>query len=120
MRFVLRLFTTSLLAVLHCLMVSGATASDWPQFRGPNRDGNWDETGILESFPAQGLKIRWRHSAGGGFSSPVVADGRVFLSDVALTKPASRRDLSLAGEPGARQTDIEQYLHPCAARGIHL
>src|ERR1039458_4808441 len=90
MRVILHVFKTSPVAVLHCLMVLGATASDWPHFRGPNRDGNWDESGILESFPRQGLKIRWRNPAGGGFSSPVVADGRVFLSDVVLAKPASR------------------------------
>jgi outer membrane protein assembly factor BamB len=90
MRVMPDVFKTSLVAVSLCLMVLGATASDWPQFRGPNRDGNWDESGILQSFPRQGLKIRWRQPAGGGFSSPVVAAGRVFVSDVALTKPASR------------------------------
>src|ERR1035437_1038110 len=52
-----------------------AAATDWPQFRGPHRDGTWDETGILESFPRKGLKICWRHPVGGGFSSPVVAEG---------------------------------------------
>ena len=65
-------------------------ASDWPQFRGPNRDGRWDETGVLESFPKEGLKIEWRHPVGGGFSSPVVAQGKVFVTDVELTKPTSR------------------------------
>jgi outer membrane protein assembly factor BamB len=72
------------------LMVPRAMATDWPQFRGPHRDGKWDETGILESFPRSGLKIRWRHPVGGGFSSPVVAQGRVFVSDVELVKPSPR------------------------------
>jgi hypothetical protein len=72
------------------LMAPRAMATDWPQFRGPNRDGKWDETGILESFPRGGLKIRWRHPVGGGFSSPVVANGRVFVSDVELVKPSPR------------------------------
>jgi len=80
----------TLLAVLQLLLALDTLAGDWPQFRGPNRDGRWDETGILESFPKQGLKIRWRHAVGGGFSSPVVANGRVFVSDVALDKPTSR------------------------------
>jgi outer membrane protein assembly factor BamB len=65
-------------------------ANDWPQFRGPNRDGSWDETGILESFPRSGLKICWRHPVGGGFSSPVVVQGRVFVSDVELIKPMAK------------------------------
>ncbi len=67
-----------------------AHADDWPQFRGPGRDGHWNETGILETFPHEGLKIRWRRPVGGGFSSPVVAQGRVFVFDVELTKPTSR------------------------------
>jgi outer membrane protein assembly factor BamB len=85
-----QLCRVSLGVVLHCLNLLAATAMDWPQFRGPNRDGTWTESGVLESFPRAGLNIRWRHRVGGGFSSPVVADGRVFVSDVALAKPASR------------------------------
>lgn len=71
----------------------GVAAADWPQFRGPNRDGTWNETGILEAFPGDGLKICWRHPVGGGFSSPVVAQGRAFVFDVELTKPTSRERL---------------------------
>jgi outer membrane protein assembly factor BamB len=41
----------------------------------------------MESFPSAGLKVLWRVEAGGSWSSPVVADGRVFLHDVALTHP---------------------------------
>src|SRR5262245_43989761 len=66
-----------------------ASAVDWPQFRGPNRDGTWTEAGILNSFPKDGLKIRWRQPVGGGFSSPVVAQGRVFVSDVELVRPSA-------------------------------
>src|SRR5437763_782416 len=84
------LFNPRLLAVLHLLVLPGALARGRPQVRGPGRDGDWDETGLIELFPREGLKIRWRHPVGGGFSSPVVADGRVFVSDVALTNPASR------------------------------
>src|SRR5882724_3938479 len=62
-------------------------ADDWPQFRGPNRDGVFNETGILQSFPPGGLKIRWRQPVGVGWSSPVVAQGRVFLFDALLKKP---------------------------------
>src|SRR5216683_1452748 len=42
-------------------------AEDWPQWRGPNRDGVWHETDILESFPAGGLKVRWRVPVGWGY-----------------------------------------------------
>ena len=62
-------------------------AADWPQWRGPNRDGVWNETGILRTFPAEGLKIRWRAPVGPGWSSPVVVRGRVYLTDMVLAKP---------------------------------
>jgi outer membrane protein assembly factor BamB len=65
-------------------------AADWPQFRGPDRDGAWNETGLLATFPADGLKIRWRQPVGWGWSSPVVAEGRVFLMDSELAKPLAR------------------------------
>ena len=71
-----------------CLLWAGTVPGvDWPQWRGPNRDGVWSETGVLESFPPEGLKINWRVPAGYGFSSPVVARGRVCLSDSQLNSP---------------------------------
>ncbi|PYK02380.1 MAG: hypothetical protein DME23_01700 [Verrucomicrobia bacterium] len=73
------------------LLLSVATrAADWPQFRGPNRDGAWNETGLLKTFPVEGLKVRWRKPVGWGWSSPIVARGRVFLFDAQLLKPAAR------------------------------
>ena len=71
-----------------CILCAGAVqGADWPQWRGPNRDGVWPEIGLLESFPTNGLKIKWRVPAGYGFSSPVVAQGRVCLSDSQLNPP---------------------------------
>ena len=34
--------------------------SDWPQWRGPGRDGIWHEKGIIEKFEAPQINIRWR------------------------------------------------------------
>src|ERR671936_510133 len=66
---------------LPLLVAAANRADDWPQWRGPNRDGVWNETGILESFPPDGLKVRWRAPVGWGYSSPVVAGGRVYVTD---------------------------------------
>lgn len=74
---------------LPLLLAVAAQGEDWPQWRGPNRDGVWNETGILKTFPAEGLKIRWRSPVGPGWSSPVVVRGRVYLTDMRLEKPSA-------------------------------
>jgi outer membrane protein assembly factor BamB len=65
-------------------------AEDWPQFRGQNRDNVWNETGIMESFPQGELKISWRAPVGRGWSSPVVAQGNVYVTDVQLSPPTAK------------------------------
>ena len=68
-------------------------ADDWPQWRGPQRDGVWRETGILESFPRDGLKILWRVPVGVGFSSPVVAQGKAYVTDSHVTRTNMRENV---------------------------
>lgn len=89
--------------ILPCLLADPARADDWPQWRGPNRDGVWKETGILESFPACGLKVLWRAPVGPGWSSPVVAQGRVYLTDSELKPPKAKERVhcfdAAAGKP---------------------
>ena len=83
-----RAMTRPMTALSLALLLSiHAGAEDWPQWRGANRDGVWNETGILRTFPAGGLKIRWRVPVGPGWSSPVVVQGRVYLTDMRLDKP---------------------------------
>ena len=57
-------------------------AEDWPEWRGKGRRGEWTETGILDRFPAEGLKPSWRSPVGAGYSSPSVAGGRIFVTDI--------------------------------------
>ena len=75
---------------LGLLLSLAAWADDWPQWRGPNRDGVWNETGIIETFPPGGLKITWRVPVGRGWSSPVVAQGRVYVTDAQVARPTAR------------------------------
>src|SRR6059058_1124713 len=56
-------------------------ADDWPQWLGPQRDGVWRETGILDTFPKDGPKVLWRSPVGIGYAGPAVADGRVYVPD---------------------------------------
>lgn len=70
------------LVCLACLFVaSDMRADDWPQWRGPQRDGVWRETGLLEKFPAEQLPSKWRAKISSGYSGPTVAAGRVYLTD---------------------------------------
>ena len=66
--------------VLLCLSgVAAQTAGDWPQWRGPNRDGISKETGLLKQWPETGPALVWKASgAGTGYSSLAVANGRIF------------------------------------------
>jgi len=64
-----------------CALTVAAAAEDWPEWRGRGRGGVWTETGILRSFPASGLEYTWRVPVGGGYAGPVVARGRVFVTD---------------------------------------
>jgi outer membrane protein assembly factor BamB len=70
------------------LLIHGTNfASDWPQWRGPNRDSVWTEKGILETFPPNGLVRKWRAVVGFGYSSPSVSKGMVYISDLVVEKP---------------------------------
>jgi outer membrane protein assembly factor BamB len=55
-----------------------ATAQDWPQWRGPNRDGMVAAISIPQIWPSS-LKLKWKAEVGAGHSSPVVAKGKVYL-----------------------------------------
>ena len=61
-------------------------AKDWPQWRGPDRNGISTETGWLDQWPASGPAIAWRAQVGLGFSSFVVAEGRAFTAGHAAEK----------------------------------
>lgn len=66
---------------LLCAFAASCFADDWPQWRGPNRDGIWRETGIRATFEPGDLKPKWTAPIGPGFSGPTVAAGRVYLTD---------------------------------------
>jgi outer membrane protein assembly factor BamB len=62
-------------------VVSGAAlGADWPQWRGPKRDGKSEEKGLLKQWPQEGPKLLWKaEGAGGGYSTPSVAGERLYL-----------------------------------------
>ncbi|MFN4258462.1 MAG: SUMF1/EgtB/PvdO family nonheme iron enzyme [Gemmataceae bacterium] len=53
--------------------------ADWPQFRGPRRDGVSTATGLRMSWPPEGPPVVWRKKVGEGYSAPVSAGDRLIF-----------------------------------------
>jgi outer membrane protein assembly factor BamB len=70
------------LAVRCCLVLVtlAALASDWPQWRGKNRDNVWQVKKLPDKLPDE-LKARWKKPIGGGFGGIAVTGGRVYVMD---------------------------------------
>ena len=65
--------STLLLAPAH------AATTDWPQWRGPNRDAICTETGLLKTWPTNGPPLLWRASGlGSGYSSVAIVGDRIY------------------------------------------
>jgi len=65
---------------LCCFLGTIAWGADWPQWRGPNRDGISSETGLLDVWPKGGPPLVWKiQGLGEGYSSAAIAGGRLFL-----------------------------------------
>ncbi len=71
----------ALAAILACLAPAiSAYGDDWPQFRGPNRDGKSAETGLLKSWPEGGPKLLWTaKGCGEGYGSPVIVGSAIYI-----------------------------------------
>src|SRR5437773_622401 len=55
-------------------------AADWPQWRGPERNGVSRETGLLQEWPREGPKLLWQlQDIGDGYSTPAVVGERLYL-----------------------------------------
>ena len=61
------------------VVVSNRAPDDWPQWRGPNRDGVSGERGLLKEWPSAGPPLAWKAGgAGEGYSSFSTANGRLY------------------------------------------
>src|SRR5262245_39382575 len=63
---------------VHAQMKS--SPGDWPCWRGPDRTGVSTETGLLKQWPPDGPQLLWKTTGlGGGYSTPSVANGRIYV-----------------------------------------
>lgn len=63
-------------AAVVSLLATASLDAQWPQWRGHNRDGVVAAASVPKAWPAK-LTPKWTQTVGEGYSSPVVADGRV-------------------------------------------
>src|ERR1051325_1034402 len=72
----LALATVALLILVHTAL---GQAANWPQWRGPNRDGISKETGLLKQWPTDGPPLVWKATgAGNGFSWFSIGNGKLY------------------------------------------
>jgi outer membrane protein assembly factor BamB len=73
------LMSLAVIALFLSTEVAAQVSADWPQWRGPNRDGISKETGLLKQWPEQGPPLIWKATgAGAGYSSLSAANGRLY------------------------------------------
>jgi len=78
------------------VVASVSLAVDWPQWLGPDRDGTTTE--IVKPWKGD-LKVLWRTPVGEGHSSPVVADGYVFLHTKVKNEDREQVDVWSVDDP---------------------
>jgi outer membrane protein assembly factor BamB len=68
------------LALALCSLTLAVNAADWPQWRGPERNGVSKETGLLKEWPKDGPKLLWQvKDLDEGYSTPAVVGDRLYV-----------------------------------------
>jgi outer membrane protein assembly factor BamB len=114
-RLVLDVLCLTMIAGLLATDTSRSHGDDWPQWRGPQRDGVWRETGIVEKFDKPELAIKWRVPVGPAYNGPTVADGRVYVMDRQLEPKQAERVLCFDAETGK---PIWSHTYDCVYKGV--
>lgn len=96
-------------ATLCAFLVASVAAEDWPQFRGPGGQGHSSET-TAPLVWSETKNIKWKSPVPGtGWSSPVVADGRVWLTTATGGRDVSLRALAFDAESGRELVNVEVF-----------
>ena len=76
----LRRTLSAVASALTVWAASGVWAADWPQWRGPQRNGSSQETGLLKQWPKDGPRLLWQmKDIGSGYSTPAVVGERLYV-----------------------------------------
>jgi len=89
----------NLLLASFLLLASVAQADDWPQWRGPNRDGRSKEKGLLRKWPGTGPRKLWSvRGLGEGFSTVSVVGNVIFTTGMTKDRQGRLFVISTAGK----------------------
>src|SRR4051812_31142730 len=84
-------------------------AGDWPQFRGPSGQGHSADTGLPLAW-SETHNVKWKTPVPGrGWSSPVVAGGRVWMTTSVAGKGASLRAIAYDVDSGREAVNVEVF-----------
>ena len=68
----------TIVGALTWAVLTSASAADWPQWQGPDRNAISKEGGLLKEWPKEGPPLTWKiNGIGGGDSAPAIAAGRI-------------------------------------------
>jgi outer membrane protein assembly factor BamB len=98
---------------------TAAPTEDWPEFRGPGGQGHSAERGLPLQW-GEGKNVRWKTQVPGlGWSSPVVAGGRVWLTTAVEQRGISLRVLAFDVATGREVVNVEAFKIPAHRRDIN-
>jgi outer membrane protein assembly factor BamB len=111
--------TTRMVAVLVLAFAAQAFGQDWPEFRGPGAQGHSTEQGLPLEW-SETRNIAWKTPVAGlGWSSPVVANGRVWLTTAVEERGISLRAIAFDAATGKEVVNVEVFKIPADRRGIN-
>ncbi len=95
---------TLVVAAAFCFLHDVDARADWPQWRGPDRNGFVETGPLLKTLPSEGLAPLWKFNEfdggnNGGWSSPVISGRRVYVYSHTKTKNPQAQDVGPSKYP---------------------
>ena len=98
---------------------AGSAKQEWPEFRGPGAQGHSAERGLPVQW-AEGTNVLWKSSVPGlGWSTPVVANGRVWITTAVEQRGVSLRAMAFDVESGKEVVNVEVFKIPLDRRELN-
>jgi outer membrane protein assembly factor BamB len=95
------------LAMAPVVLVSQGSSSDWPQFRGPNRDGAVASFVEPKAWPDK-LTQTWKVEVGEGHATPVLVGGRIYMFTRQGANEVCRRSMPAPARVSGRRATLRR------------